>query len=86
MEKAKLKLFNVMQNGTSTREPMDLSVFVDGSIVEVYANDVAIITTRVYPWLSKSIGAGWLTGSSSGNGTVSVSNAEVWDGLSACMI
>jgi len=47
MEKAKLKLFNVMQNGTSTREPMDLSVFVDGSIVEVYANDVAIITTRV---------------------------------------
>jgi beta-fructofuranosidase len=46
-ETAKLKLFNIMQNGTSTREPMDLSVFVDGSVVEVYANDVSIITTRV---------------------------------------
>ena len=38
-----------------------------------------------YPWLSSSIGAGWLTGSASGNGTVTASNAELWDGLGECI-
>ena len=56
-----------------------MSVYVDGSIVEVYANDELAITTRAYPWLLNSTGCGVLM-----NGTgsaVKVSNLELWDGL-----
>jgi beta-fructofuranosidase len=58
-------------------------IVVDNSVVEVYANDVTVITTRVYPWLSTSTGAGFFICSSSSttNSKVRYSSVEVWDGL-----
>jgi len=52
----------------------------------VYANDVTVLTTRVYPWLSASKNAGFFVRSSSSfngiaNGSVRYSGVEVWDGL-----
>jgi beta-fructofuranosidase len=62
---------------------LNLTIVVDNSVVEVYANDVTVITTRVYPWLSTSTGAGFFICSSSSttNSKVRYSSVEVWDGL-----
>lgn len=38
---------------------LTLRVFLDHSIIEVFANDVAVITTRVYPTRSSSTGIGF---------------------------
>jgi beta-fructofuranosidase len=85
--------------GTYTRETLNLTVYVDNSVVEVYANDVTVvrvpyllsvfhcislfqkITTRVYPWLSNSTGAGFISTSGDEQTSVYVSKAELWDGL-----
>lgn len=49
-------------------------------MIEVHANDEFALTTRVYPWLSNSTGAGLLWSNVSGS-SVEVSNLELWDGL-----
>lgn len=54
---------------------------MDGSIVEVYANDVTVITTRAYPWLLASKGAGFLVQNGDTDSTVYYSDVELWDGL-----
>lgn len=78
-ELAKLKLWRSVNSTTTT---LNLTVIIDNSVVEVHANDEAIITTRVYPWLSNSTGAGLLAANVSGS-AVNVTNLELWDGLSA---
>lgn len=55
-------------------------MFVDNSIIEVYANDEVAISTRAYPWLSNSTGAGFIS-QIGGNDTVTVKDVELWDGL-----
>jgi beta-fructofuranosidase len=56
-EIGKLRLWNITTTGGITiREDLNLTIIVDGSVVEVYANDVTVITTRVYPWLLASKG------------------------------
>jgi len=64
-------------------QALNLTIIVDNSVVEVYANDVTVVTTRVYPWLSTSTGAGFFTRppSSTSNAKVTYSRVEVWDGL-----
>ena len=54
---------------------------MDNSVVEVYANDVTVITTRTYPWLLASKGAGFLVQNGGPNSTVYYSDMELWDGL-----
>lgn len=44
-ELAKLKLWNTLGSSVKT---MNLTVYVDNSVIEVYANDEVAITTRVY--------------------------------------
>ena len=39
-------------------EPLKLRVFLDGSVVEVFANDRACLTTRIYPVHADSAGVG----------------------------
>jgi beta-fructofuranosidase len=39
-------------------EPLKLRVFLDGSVVEVFANDRACLTTRIYPVRADSSGVG----------------------------
>ncbi|KAH7326822.1 glycosyl hydrolase [Rhizoctonia solani] len=79
-EAGKLRLWNVPSgkgNGTKL-ETLELKVFVDNSIVEIYANDVFAMTTRIYPWRDDSNGLGYYT---SGSSSVKYSNVKVWEGL-----
>ena len=39
------------------REPLKLRVFLDGTVVEVYANGRACLTSRIYPTQANSVGA-----------------------------
>jgi beta-fructofuranosidase len=38
-------------------EPLRLRVLLDGSVLEVYANDLVCLSTRVYPTLAESVQA-----------------------------
>ncbi|KAJ7770559.1 glycosyl hydrolase [Mycena metata] len=84
-EVAKLRLWPILNGNTSTIQSLNLTVIVDNSALEVYANDVAVITTRIYPWLSASVGAGFFvlppSNGSVGSANVSYSQVELWDGL-----
>ena len=76
-------MFNIHNRtrGTISQEMLKLTIFVDNSVVEVYANDQTVITTRCYPWLSASKGVGFLSQGGGANSSVSVSGVELWDGL-----
>ncbi|ETW84894.1 glycoside hydrolase family 32 protein [Heterobasidion irregulare TC 32-1] len=88
-EVAKLRLWPILRSGqnasAATRQTLNLTLVVDNSVVEVLANDVTALTTRVYPWLASSVGAGFLVrgGNGTGNGTAAVryERVELWDGL-----
>ncbi|KAK4055900.1 hypothetical protein OIO90_003157 [Microbotryomycetes sp. JL221] len=76
-EIAKLRLWKTLDSDVRV---LNLTVVVDNSVLEVHANDEAVITTRVYPWLTNSTNAGILAANVSGT-PVQVSNIELWDGL-----
>ncbi|KAG8822494.1 hypothetical protein FRC19_005836 [Serendipita sp. 401] len=80
-EAGKLRLWKTKKGNDYVRQSLNLTIVVDNSVVEVYANDVTVITTRVYPWLSASKGAGFFTNGGGSNSSVYFSNLEVWDGL-----
>ncbi|KAJ6631170.1 beta-fructofuranosidase [Mycena sp. CBHHK59/15] len=83
-EVAKLRLWPILNGNTSTIQTLNLTIIVDNSALEVYANDVAVITTRIYPWLATSKGAGFFVmppTNGAGSGSVSYSKVELWDGL-----
>lgn len=46
-EVGKLRLWSVQDDDQFKRQELDITVFVDGSIVELYINDHFVITTRV---------------------------------------
>ena len=56
-------------------EPLDLRLFVDKSVVEVFANDRQAITRRVYPTRADSVGVTLF----SVGGSVRVPTLEAWD-------
>lgn len=76
-EVGKLKLWPVVGTETLT---LNLTVVVDNSAVEIFANDELAITTRAYPWLSASVGAGLLSANATGT-PVQASGLQLWDGL-----
>ncbi|KAG9088980.1 hypothetical protein FS749_001711 [Ceratobasidium sp. UAMH 11750] len=80
LEVGKFRLWHVPSGkGKGTKlETLELMVVVDNSIVEIYANDVFALTTRVYPWRDDSLGLGYYT---SGRGTAKFSNVKVYEGL-----
>ncbi|KAJ7512025.1 glycosyl hydrolase [Mycena galericulata] len=83
-EVAMLRLWPILNGHTSTIQSLNLTVIVDNSALEVYANDVAVITTRIYPWLSASNGAGFYVvppSNATTAGNVSYGAVELWDGL-----
>ena len=63
------------------REDLNLTIIVDSSVVEFYANDVTVITTRAYPWFLASKGAGFLVQNGGADSTVYYLDMELWDGL-----
>ncbi|MBW0464760.1 hypothetical protein O181_004475 [Austropuccinia psidii MF-1] len=61
-EKAKLRLWPILNPDTQEieYESLDLTIVVDNSVIEVHANERAIITTRVYPWYEESSGVSYM--------------------------
>jgi len=59
-------------------DEMRLRVFVDGSVIEVYANDRFALTSRVYPSLDESRGASCLLSEGYDDNDVKVA---IWGGL-----
>ena len=59
----------------STGEPLELRVFLDGSVIEVYANGRACISDRIYPTREDSIGVGAFA---RGRGAALLRSMDVW--------
>jgi len=61
-ERAKLRLWPTINRETqeTEMERLNLTIVVDNSVVEVHANERAILTTRVYAWYESSIGIEYL--------------------------
>ena len=43
-------------NGSASMEPVDIRLFVDNSLVEIFVNDRTVLASHVYPALSTSNG------------------------------
>lgn len=63
----------------SKRETLSLDIFVDNSMIEVFANERVCITSRIYPARIDSTGIGMWTGT--GEGEVTFRKVTVWTGL-----
>lgn len=61
------------------REPLALDIFLDNSIVEVFANARVALVGRTYPARGDSLGVGYIVGP--GSGEVTFATLEVWEGL-----
>lgn len=66
------------EGGETSTEAIQLSIFVDGSLVEVYANDRFALTTRIYPSREDSSGIALFAAS---RVDARYSHVEVWDNL-----
>lgn len=84
-EVGKLRLW---QFGNGTAESLNMRVFVDGSAVEIYINDVFVLTTRAYYWYSDSNRVGLVyqvpQGAEEGEKAgmqVEFKNVSWWEGL-----
>ena len=64
---------------SSTREPLTLDIFLDNSVVEVFANTRVALVGRTYPARGDSVGLGYLV--APGSGDVTFRTLEVWEGL-----
>ena len=72
-EEGKFRLWHV--NGEL--QTLDLHIFVDNSIVEIFANGVFCLTTRIYPTADDANDLGyWVQ-----EGPVEYSGMIIWDGL-----
>ncbi|KAF2707392.1 glycoside hydrolase family 32 protein [Pleomassaria siparia CBS 279.74] len=60
------------------KEDVEMHVYLDGSLLEVYVNDRFWLTTRVYPSRTDSTGYGVYVADGA---SVQVSNVAVWTGL-----
>jgi beta-fructofuranosidase len=57
IEGGPIQLFNILKNHTDiVIEPLDMKIFVDNSVIEVFVNGRFAVTTRMFPILSDSIG------------------------------
>ncbi len=59
----------------ATGEPLKLRIFLDRSVLEVFANDRQCVTQRIYPSRSDSLGVALF----SRGGSVHVRSVKAWD-------
>ncbi|KAJ5150894.1 uncharacterized protein N7482_010146 [Penicillium canariense] len=72
------KPYKLQRGGRNITESIQMSIFVDGSLVEVYVNERFALTTRIYPSREDSSGVALFFGPGV---EVEYSNIEIWDGL-----
>lgn len=70
--------YNVSVDGVPTAEPIDFTVFLDGSLLEIYVNDRFVLTTRIYPSMECSTGYGLYVAADESATFIDV---EAWIGL-----
>ena len=69
---------NKMQSGPfllGRDEPLRLHIFLDGSVVEIFANDRFCLTARIYPAGARSTGVALYSAA----GTANLSSFEAWE-------
>jgi len=73
---------------TNAQEDINVMIFVDGSLIEVFVNDRFAATTRVYPWREDSMGIGFYvkgdetkTGSGGDDQSATIEDMRLWTGL-----
>ncbi|CAF3317230.1 unnamed protein product [Rotaria sp. Silwood2] len=72
-------LTTVVDVNTTQKELLSLHIFLDNSLLEIYANNRTAMATHIYPALSDSIGFGYTVG---GHGeSVIFSNVSIWFNL-----
>jgi beta-fructofuranosidase len=77
-ESGKLRLFDVPAADGETRiETLNLTIVVDGGIVEVHANGRFALSTWIWSWYEDSRDVGFLVE----GGTVEMENVRIWEGL-----
>ncbi|KAK4504695.1 hypothetical protein PRZ48_002656 [Zasmidium cellare] len=78
-EAGKLRLFDLLaQDGTAYVEPLQLSIVVDGGVVEVYANERFVLSTWVWTWYDASNNVAFYH---QGSSTVQFSDVRIFEGL-----
>jgi beta-fructofuranosidase len=77
---AKHALLTAQIDGNNTqKEFLSLHIFLDNSLLEIYANNRTVLATHIYPALSDSTGLGYIVG---GQGrSVTFSNISIWSNL-----
>ncbi|KAF9530380.1 glycosyl hydrolase [Crepidotus variabilis] len=75
--KSEIKGYFLPYTTASGTEDINLRVFVDGSILEVYANDRFSLTARIYPDRADSVAFGLFNGDGKG---AKFSNIQTWVG------
>jgi beta-fructofuranosidase len=77
---AKHALLTTIINGNTTqKELLSLHIFIDNSLVEVYANNRTAIATHIYPARLNSTGLGYIVGGQ--GGSVTFSDVSIWSNL-----
>ncbi|UJR29490.1 hypothetical protein I4U23_010702 [Adineta vaga] len=61
------------------KELLSLQIFVDNSLIEIYANNRTVISTHIYPSLLDSLHLGYFVGET--NGVVEFSDISIWSNL-----
>jgi beta-fructofuranosidase len=65
---------DVMERGS---RPLDLTIVVDGGVLEVYANNRFVLSTRVSPWYSNSTNISFFAE----DGSIEFSDVVAYKGL-----
>ncbi|KAF2732900.1 extracellular invertase [Polyplosphaeria fusca] len=76
-ESGKLRLFDVPIDTGSAIETLNLTIIVDGGIIEVHANGRFALSTWVWSWYESSRGIEFLVD----GGEVEFGNVTIWEGL-----
>ena len=72
-------LTTAIDENTTQKESLSLHIFLDNSLLEVYANNRTILATHIYPALPDSLGLGYTVGRQ--GGPVTFSNISMWINL-----
>jgi beta-fructofuranosidase len=72
-------LTTMIDKNTTQKELLSLHIFIDNSLVEVYANNRTVMTTHIYPARSNSTGLGYIVGSH--GRSVTFSDVSLWSNL-----
>jgi beta-fructofuranosidase len=76
-ESGKLRLFDVLGENGAEVERLDLTIVVDGGVVEVHANGRVAVSTWIWSWYENSRDVGFFVQ----GGKVEFSNVTIWEGL-----